>query len=165
MDATKENVWIWILLTVPLILKTPVQSQCSFGFVLVCSWRITTTGPFGHFLSSLLKKKPVSLATLRASLAAVNFQIIFLEHCHLHQWLASALALFPAAQQPQIGAGPVCCWNPFRAWWLLSFEPTLKIENMLPSSSCTCKQTQWATTCFQDNHRSNTILNTPENLL
>lgn len=33
----------------------------------------------------LFKKKPSSLATLRAILAAVNFQIIFLEHWHLHQ--------------------------------------------------------------------------------
>lgn len=33
----------------------------------------------------LFQKKPTSLATLRASLAAVNFQIIFLEHRHLHQ--------------------------------------------------------------------------------
>lgn len=33
----------------------------------------------------LFQKKPTSLATLRASLAAVNFQIIFLEHWHLQQ--------------------------------------------------------------------------------
>lgn len=117
----------------------------------------------------LFQKKPTSLATLRANLAAVIFQIIFLEHWHLQQWpalaLASALALFPAAQQPQVGAGSVCCWNPFTSWWLLSFEPTLKTENMLQSSCHTCKQTQWAASCIQDNHRPVIILNTPGNLL
>lgn len=33
----------------------------------------------------LFQKKPTSLSTLRASLAALNFQIIFLEHWHLQQ--------------------------------------------------------------------------------
>lgn len=48
---------------------------------------------------------------------------------------------------------------------LPSFEPTLKTENMLHSSCHTCKQTQWAVPCIQDNHRTNTILNIPGNLL
>lgn len=33
----------------------------------------------------LFQKKPTSLSTLRISLAALNFQIMFLEHWHLQQ--------------------------------------------------------------------------------